>query len=798
MADHSEISSALRSTSPLDWIFRCRLPHAGSGELHDVQIQGENVMSIELHSESNMLRVTDKAYTGERSRSLDAKGRLLAPSLCHPHVHLDKAFILGHPKYRHLQIDKGTFSEAMALTGQAKQNFEMDDLLVRGSRLIRESVLAGVTHLRAFVEVDEIVGLKCLRAGAALKRQFEDDGVCHIQLCAFAQLPLRPLNREGDRIRELMSEAMHADYSVDVIGSTPYVEADEQSQKANIEWMVGFALDHDKHLDFHMDYSVDPSSPIMTYHLIETLRNTSWKERSNKRVTLGHCTRLIYLHDKELGELRDRIGNLPISFIGLPTSDMYMMKTEADEHDQPHLERRTTLHVPRLVKDYRLNAAIGMNNIGNAFTPNGCCDPLYLANLGVGLYQTGTVRDANLLYRCISDFAKAAIGLSDQDIGELNDHNSGLGRQSDLVLFPKAPEGFETEEGIADKVYHYHGGDTHIDMATMSAEELDDLINRAHAEIRTLTLSPMTYQTSPETSLPPITPLLESQTLSNAEHWITNIRSHSRSCSTYINSKLILHGRGEITTHELVCNVFLSLLEHSLARYFAAFTTFLPQSWRQGPGGGEIRRFTRRLLDRVRQVRGLAMPRSPTGRATSTGQTGARAPAPALHQGPALNEGERLVWYDVRRDAPSARPADAQDVGAVPAVDVVRERARGIPAGEGYRLTAFRAILGAEGVRAPELMPTTEPEGRGRSRSRSGARSRRSRGRGGITGRQGLREESDVESDRRGRAAAETRDGQPSNAAGPRVIFVTGARIDTGVLNRLKALGLGIDGPARG
>lgn len=45
--------------------------------------------------------------------------RLLGPSLCHPHIHLDKAFLLSHPKYADLEIQKGDFSEAMILTSRA-------------------------------------------------------------------------------------------------------------------------------------------------------------------------------------------------------------------------------------------------------------------------------------------------------------------------------------------------------------------------------------------------------------------------------------------------------------------------------------------------------------------------------------------------------------------------------------------------------------------------------------------------------------------------------------------------------
>ncbi len=52
----------------------------------------------------------------EASKPDQACGGLLVPSLCHPHIHLDKCFLLSHPKYADLEVEKGDFDEAMKLT----------------------------------------------------------------------------------------------------------------------------------------------------------------------------------------------------------------------------------------------------------------------------------------------------------------------------------------------------------------------------------------------------------------------------------------------------------------------------------------------------------------------------------------------------------------------------------------------------------------------------------------------------------------------------------------------------------
>lgn len=387
--------------------------------------------------------------------TIDAEGQLLAPSLCHPHIHLDKAFILSHPRYRHLRVEKGTFQEAMDLTSAAKKDFTHEDLLQRGQRVIDESARAGVTHMRAFVEVDHIVGLKCLEAGVELKRRARREEKCHVQLCAFAQLPLHPLSEEGREIRELIQQAMEGKYEVDVVGSTPYVEKDRESALANVKWMIDLALRHKKHLDFHLDYNVDPDTEPLIFEVVRALHEAEWTEKANKCIVLGHCTRLIYFSDSQWRDLRSAIGDLPVSFVGLPTSDLYMMKSTTA--DKTSTELRTTLPVPQMITEHKLNAAIGINNIGNAFTPQGSCDPLYLANLGVGIYQDGTVEGARLLYECVSTRARAAIGLASRKDTRAHDVSAQCtsGRKADLLLFHRSPTSFEDENTVEDKVYYY-------------------------------------------------------------------------------------------------------------------------------------------------------------------------------------------------------------------------------------------------------------------------------------------------------------------------------------------------------
>jgi len=354
-----------------------RIPNEPSSKLWDITIKDGKIASIDTH---------DSAANVQSPDILTGHNRLIAPSLCHAHVHLDKCFLLQDPKFGDLQIESGDFKEAMEMTGEAKSRFDEEDLLRRGGRLIEESIQHGVTAMRAFVEVDGVVQLKCLDAGLKLKDKYKDR--CEVQICAFAQLPLFSGQDDGAEVRRLMDIAA-ANEGVDVLGSTPYVEDDEPKSKENIRWITQLALKHGRHLDLHLDYFLDEDKQPLVWDVLNVLKKLKWP-RSGKQVTLGHCTRLTRFQKNDWHRLREEIGELPVSFVGLPTSDLFMMRTPDN--------LRGTLPITELVNLYDLNAAISINNVGNAFTPQGNCDPLSLAQLGVGLYQAGTKKDAELLY----------------------------------------------------------------------------------------------------------------------------------------------------------------------------------------------------------------------------------------------------------------------------------------------------------------------------------------------------------------------------------------------------------------
>lgn len=352
------------------------------------------------------------SVTPLESSSDDIQAPLALPALTHPHIHLDKAYIHNAREYSHLLPCMGTFQEALSSTTKAKESFTEADLLKRGEWLLAESISSGVTAMRAFVEVDHTVQLTCLDAAIALKGQWSE--ACHIQIACFAQDPIFS-SEYGEENRALIQKALETYSEIDVLGTTPYVESSVEASKKNIEWAVDRALLLDKHVDFHLDYNLDPGKEALIWHVLQTLQQRGWtSQTTRRRVMLGHCTRLTLLTDKEWKKLSHFIheNDLPVSFVGLPTSDLYMAAPAPRDQGGPHQRPRGTLRVPEMIRKHNLDAVIGVNNVGNAFTPWGSADPLFLACVGVGVYQAGAQDDAELLYECVSTRARAAIGLS--------------------------------------------------------------------------------------------------------------------------------------------------------------------------------------------------------------------------------------------------------------------------------------------------------------------------------------------------------------------------------------------------
>ncbi|KAF9221484.1 Metallo-dependent hydrolase [Gyrodon lividus] len=420
-------------------ITNVHLAHADANaakQLWDVQCFNGRVLSI-VPSDPETKR---PVVTGHSS-VIEGGGGVLLPSLCHAHIHLDKCFILE-------QCDPlltGSLPEALYVTNKAKARFpeRHADVYARATRLVRESVEAGVTVMRAYVEIDTAVGMVCLDTGLKLKSEW--GGVCDIQIVAFSQEALYPspgAEIPGENF-ELLKSVLTRE-GISVVGSAPWVEPSRGHAHKNIAHLLKLAQDHNLHADFHLDYNLDINAEPMVWETLRQMREVGWTKASagNRRVTIGHATRLGLFSAEEWSTLRKQLSELPLEIVGLPQSDMYMMGRPTSDGTRSVPLAGRTLDAARIWHDHGVRIALSANNVENAFTPQGYLDPLTLACLGVGLFQVGTEPEWRELLRSVSTTSKEAIGIVDESDGLKGGADDGLvpcaGGPADFVLVHEA------------------------------------------------------------------------------------------------------------------------------------------------------------------------------------------------------------------------------------------------------------------------------------------------------------------------------------------------------------------------
>lgn len=130
----------------------------------------------------------------------------------------------------------------------------------------------------------------------------------------------------------------------------------------------------------------------MVWETLRQMREVGWTKTSagNRCVAIGHATRLGMFSAAEWSRLRSELEELPLGIVALPQSDIYMMgRPNANGTRSVALAERT-LDVAGIWRDHGVHVALSVNNVENAFTPQGYLDPLTLTCLEVGLFQVGT------------------------------------------------------------------------------------------------------------------------------------------------------------------------------------------------------------------------------------------------------------------------------------------------------------------------------------------------------------------------------------------------------------------------
>lgn len=177
-------------------------------------------------------------------------------------------------------------------------------------------------------------------------------------------------------------------------------------------------------LTFLQDYNLDENQEPLVFYVLERMRELNWtgshgsnpdpsaaggadddpsalaavnRNPGGLRVTIGHCNRLCLFTTAQWIQLKDKIYGLPVYFVDLPQSSIYMMGRPDSARSSASMAPRGSLDVPWLNSRIGMHVAMGVNNVQNAFTPQGSVDPLSLCTLAAGLHQCANPRGLRAL-----------------------------------------------------------------------------------------------------------------------------------------------------------------------------------------------------------------------------------------------------------------------------------------------------------------------------------------------------------------------------------------------------------------
>jgi cytosine deaminase len=210
--------------------------------LRNVRIAGREEDLVDIGIEGGRIAAIGAGLPAGTSEQ-DCSGRLATAGFVDTHIHLDKSCLLER-----CNCDGGSFPEAVAAVAKAKRGFTEEDIYERAKATLEKAILRGTTYMRTHVEVDPRIGLMGLRALRRLKHDYA--WAIDLELCVFPQEGL--LDDPG--CEAVLAAALEE--GGDLVGGAPYMDRDSHGQIARI---FALARHFDVDIDFHLDFSLDPS-----------------------------------------------------------------------------------------------------------------------------------------------------------------------------------------------------------------------------------------------------------------------------------------------------------------------------------------------------------------------------------------------------------------------------------------------------------------------------------------------------------------------------------------------------------
>jgi len=314
---------------------------------------------------------------------IDAKGKLVTESFVNPHLHLCKVYTLMMMDEEALKAyqggDMGKAMNAIELAARVKEKYNESWILENARKALKLAAVNGVTHIRAFADVDSKAKLEGVKALIKAREEFKN--VVEMQVVAFPQDGV--VKEVG--AYDLMKQAM--DLGADVVGGIPWIELTEADEQKHIDLMFEIAKEYNKDVSMLVDDAGDPGLRTLEMLAVKTIKE-GWFGR-----TLAHHARAMALYPEPYFQ---KVVSL------LKKAQMGVV---SDPHTGPlHARVRDLLDEDVLVM-------FGQDDISDAYYPYGRNNMLEVLFLASHILWMTTRSDMEKMYDMITVKPAKAIGL---------------------------------------------------------------------------------------------------------------------------------------------------------------------------------------------------------------------------------------------------------------------------------------------------------------------------------------------------------------------------------------------------
>jgi len=278
---------------------------------------------------------------------------------------------------------------AIELAAKIKERYDEKWILPNVRRALKLAALNGVTHIRAFADVDSKAKLEGIKALIKAREEFK--GIVDVQVVAF---PQDGVVREPGAY-ELVREAMKM--GADVVGGIPWIEFTEEDEQEHIDKMFEIAKEFDKPVSMLVDDAGDPGLRTLEMLAIKAIKE-GWEGR-----VLAHHARAMALYPK------------PYFMKLVAILKKAKMGVISDPHTGPLHAR-----VKEMIEEGAL-VALGQDDISDAYYPYGRNNMLEVAFLSSHILWMTTSEDMEKLYDMITVDAAKAMGIKNFGLKEGND-----------------------------------------------------------------------------------------------------------------------------------------------------------------------------------------------------------------------------------------------------------------------------------------------------------------------------------------------------------------------------------------